>query len=130
MLDVGGTLRKKEVAMATQEVFVRKSSGLIRVMSPFSAFVYNVLTMGLIFPWAFLQSPAAFPGSSLWLGILHVMLVHCYHRPGIIVCAVTMLPVRNGKSSMLIQASIVREFYNVIERWHRHFDIRYCLSSG
>jgi len=56
--------------MATQEVFTRKSSGLIRVMSPFSAFVYNVLTMGLIFPWAFLQSPAAFPGSSLWLGIM------------------------------------------------------------
>ena len=56
--------------MAAKEVFVRKSSGLIRVMSPFSAFVYNVLTMGLIFPWVYLQSPAAFPGSSLWLGIL------------------------------------------------------------
>ena len=56
--------------MATQEVFTRKSSGLIRVMSPFSAFVYNVLTMGLIFPWVFLQAPAAFPGSNLWLGIL------------------------------------------------------------
>jgi len=56
--------------MAMREVFVRRSSGLIRVMSPFSAFVYNVLTMGLIFPWVYLQSPAAFPGSSLWLGIL------------------------------------------------------------
>jgi APA family basic amino acid/polyamine antiporter len=56
--------------MAPKEVFVRRSSGLIRVMSPFSAFVYNVLTMGLIFPWVYLQSPAAFPGSSLWLGIL------------------------------------------------------------
>jgi len=52
------------------EVFTRKSSGLIRVMSPFSAFVYNVLTMGLIFPWVYLQAPAAFPGSSLWLGII------------------------------------------------------------
>jgi APA family basic amino acid/polyamine antiporter len=56
--------------MATQEVFVRKSSGLIRVMSPFSAFVYNVLTMGLIFPWVFAHAPGGFPGSSLWLGIL------------------------------------------------------------
>ena len=56
--------------MGTQEIFTRKASGLIRVMSPFSAFVYNVLTMGLIFPWVFLQAPAAFPGSSLWLGIL------------------------------------------------------------
>jgi len=56
--------------MATQEVFTRKSSGLIRVMSPFSAFVYNVLTMGLIFPWVFMQAPGGFPGSNLWLGIL------------------------------------------------------------
>ncbi len=56
--------------MATQEVFTRKSSGLIRVMSPFSAFVYNVLTMGLIFPWVFAHAPGGFPGSSLWLGIL------------------------------------------------------------
>jgi APA family basic amino acid/polyamine antiporter len=39
-------------------------------MSPFSAFVYNVLTMGLIFPWVFAHAPGGFPGSSLWLGIL------------------------------------------------------------
>ena len=32
------------------EVFTRKASGLVRVMSPFSAFIYNVLTMGLTFP--------------------------------------------------------------------------------
>jgi len=32
------------------EVFTRKASGLVRVMSPYSAFVYNILTMGLIFP--------------------------------------------------------------------------------
>ena len=31
------------------EVFTRKASGLVRVMSPFSAFIYNILTMGLIF---------------------------------------------------------------------------------
>ena len=53
-----------------QEVFTRKASGLIRVMSPFSAFAYNVLTMSLIFPWVYLWAPQVFPGSSLWLGIL------------------------------------------------------------
>lgn len=53
-----------------QEVFTRKASGLIRVMSPFSAFAYNVLTMSLIFPWVYLWSPQVFPGGSLWLGIL------------------------------------------------------------
>lgn len=53
-----------------QEVFTRKASGLIRVMSPFSAFAYNVLTMSLIFPWVYLWAPQVFPGCSLWLGIL------------------------------------------------------------
>lgn len=53
-----------------QEVFTRKASGLIRVMSPFSAFAYNVLTMSLIFPWVYLWAPQIFPGASLWLGIL------------------------------------------------------------
>ena len=46
---------------ATPEVFTRKASGLVRVMSPYSAFVYNILTMGPIFPWVFLVSPTAFP---------------------------------------------------------------------
>ena len=52
------------------EVFTRKASGLVRVMSPYSAFIYNILTMGLIFPWVFLWGPSSFPGGSLPLGIL------------------------------------------------------------
>jgi basic amino acid/polyamine antiporter, APA family len=55
---------------ATPEVFTRKASGLVRVMSPYSAFIYNILTMGPIFPWVFLISPAAFPGGNIVLGIL------------------------------------------------------------
>jgi hypothetical protein len=40
----------KSVAMNMKpEVFTRKASGLVRVMSPYSAFVYNILTMGLIY---------------------------------------------------------------------------------
>ena len=54
----------------TPEVFTRKASGLVRVMSPYSAFVYNILTMGIIFPWVFLVSPTAFPGGNVPLGIL------------------------------------------------------------
>jgi len=42
------------VAETRPEVFTRKASGLVRVMSPYSAFVYNILTMGLIFPWTYL----------------------------------------------------------------------------
>ena len=47
---------------AKPEVFSRKASGLVRVMSPFSAYMYTVLTMGIIFPWTFVWAPAAFPG--------------------------------------------------------------------
>lgn len=58
------------VASSTPEVFTRKASGLVRVMSPYSAFVYNILTMGLIFPWTYLWAPGALPGGKLVWGIL------------------------------------------------------------
>ena len=57
------------------EVFVRKSSGLVRVMSARSAFVYNVLTMGLIFPWTYLWAPGALPVGQLVWGILLAMVL-------------------------------------------------------
>lgn len=63
------------VATTMPEVFVRKSSGLVRVMSPSSAFVYNVLTMGLIFPWTYLWAPGALPGGQLVWGILLAMVL-------------------------------------------------------
>ena len=54
----------------TPQVFTRKASGLVRVMSPYSAFVYNILTMGLIFPWTYLWAPGALPGGNLFWGII------------------------------------------------------------
>jgi basic amino acid/polyamine antiporter, APA family len=62
-------------ATAKPEVFTRKASGLVRVMSPFSAFVYNILTMGLIFPWTYLWAPGALPGGKLVWGILLAMVI-------------------------------------------------------
>jgi basic amino acid/polyamine antiporter, APA family len=62
-------------ATAAPEVFVRKASGLVRVMSPSSAFVYNILTMGLIFPWTYLWAPGALPGGQLVWGILLAMVL-------------------------------------------------------
>src|SRR5574339_850382 len=62
-------------AMAKPEVFSRKASGLVRVMSPYSAFVYNILTMGLIFPWTYLWAPGALPGGKVVWGILLAMLI-------------------------------------------------------
>lgn len=62
-------------ASSTPEVFTRKASGLVRVMSPYSAFVYNILTMGLIFPWTYLWAPGALPGGRLVWGILLATLI-------------------------------------------------------
>jgi amino acid transporter len=63
------------VAAARPEVFTRKASGLVRVMSPYSAFVYNILTMGLIFPWTYLWAPGALPGGNLFWGIILATLI-------------------------------------------------------
>src|SRR5262245_12311402 len=63
------------VAETRPEVFTRKASGLVRVMSPYSAFVYNILTMGLIFPWTYLWAPGALPGGQLVWGILLAMII-------------------------------------------------------
>ncbi len=62
-------------AAARPEVFTRRSSGLVRVMSPYSAFIYNILTMGLIFPWTYLWAPGALPGGRLVEGILLALLL-------------------------------------------------------
>jgi len=56
--------------MTKQEVFVRKASGLVREMSPYSAFAYNVLAIGILFPWVYLWAPAAFPRANIPLGII------------------------------------------------------------
>jgi amino acid transporter len=57
------------------EIFTRKASGLVRVMSPYSAFIYNILTMGLIFPWTYLWAPGALPGGKMVWGILLATLI-------------------------------------------------------
>jgi amino acid transporter len=44
-------------------------------MSPYSAFIYNILTMGLIFPWTYLWAPGALPGGKLVWGILLATLL-------------------------------------------------------
>src|ERR671914_219052 len=56
------------------QVFTRRASGLVRVMSPYSAFIYNVLTMGIIFPWTYVWAPTALEGSNLILGIIFAVV--------------------------------------------------------
>ena len=59
-----------EATVAKPEVFSRKASGLSRVMSPWSAYMYNFLAMGVIFPWTFVWAPEAFPGVAVWMACL------------------------------------------------------------
>jgi APA family basic amino acid/polyamine antiporter len=63
-----------EAEAVVPQVFTRRASGLVRVMSPYSAFIYNILTMGIIFPWTFIQVPTAFQGSNMTLAILFAFL--------------------------------------------------------
>ena len=63
-----------EAQAVAPQVFTRRASGLVRVMSPYSAFIYNILTMGIIFPWTFIQVPTAFQGSNLVLAIAFAFL--------------------------------------------------------
>ncbi len=62
------------IASAKPEVFTRKASGLVRVMSPWSAMFYNILAMGVIFPWTYLWAPGSLPGGHLVWGIILAML--------------------------------------------------------
>jgi len=39
-------------------------------MSPYSAFAYNVLNIGIIFPWVYITTLAIYPDASVWGGIL------------------------------------------------------------
>jgi amino acid transporter len=62
--------RRSETATASVQVFTRRASGLVRVMSPYSAFAYNILNIGVIFPWVYITTIAYMPGASIWAGIL------------------------------------------------------------
>src|SRR5256885_16067133 len=62
--------RRSETATAQVQVFTRRASGLVRVMSPYSAFAYNVLNIGVIFPWVYITTLSVFPNANVWVGII------------------------------------------------------------
>src|SRR3989441_4859927 len=39
-------------------------------MSPYSAFAYNVLNIGVIFPWVYITTLSVFPNANVWVGII------------------------------------------------------------
>src|SRR3989449_1073893 len=62
--------RRGAQATAQVQVFTRRASGLVRVMSPYSAFAYNVLNIGVIFPWVYITTLSVFPNANVWVGII------------------------------------------------------------
>ncbi|MGN6276920.1 MAG: APC family permease [Solirubrobacterales bacterium] len=78
--------RPASAGAAPQGTFARKATGLVREVSPFSTFVFNMAsqpTAMLVATTAFLFPLAAFPGGSLWLGfamafVLAIVLCVCY----------------------------------------------------
>src|SRR3989454_10684414 len=67
--EVDVVARRGQQASGQVQVFTRRASGLVRVMSPYSAFAYNILNIGIIFPWVYITTIILFPGASIWLGI-------------------------------------------------------------
>jgi amino acid transporter len=73
-------------AASPQGTYARKATGLVREVSPFSTFVFNMAaqpTAILIATTAFILPLAFFPGGSIWLGfamafVLAIVLCVCY----------------------------------------------------
>ena len=71
---------------SSQGTFARRATGLVREVSPFSTFVFNMAaqpTAILIATAAFILPLAFFPGGSIWLGfamafVLAILLCLCY----------------------------------------------------
>jgi basic amino acid/polyamine antiporter, APA family len=68
--DVDVFARRGATATGEVQVFTRRASGLVRVMSPYSAFAYNVLNIGVIFPWVYITTLSVFPNANVWAGII------------------------------------------------------------
>jgi APA family basic amino acid/polyamine antiporter len=83
---VNQTTGSKTSPGSSQGTFARKATGLVREVSPFSTFVFNMAaqpTAILIATVAFILPLAFFPGGSIWLGfamafVLAILLCLCY----------------------------------------------------
>lgn len=61
---------------ATSDVFIRKSSGLTRQISPRDALMYAAMSPGLLYALVYIVwAPAFYPGANMTLGVLTVLLI-------------------------------------------------------
>ncbi|HET9671612.1 MAG TPA: APC family permease [Actinomycetota bacterium] len=62
--------------MATQDVFIRQSSGLTRQISARDALMYSAMNPGLLYALVYIVwAPAFFPGAHMGIGVLFVLLI-------------------------------------------------------
>lgn len=62
--------------MATQDVFIRKSSGLTRQISARDALMYCAMNPGLLYALVYIVwAPAFYPGAHMGIGVLFVLLI-------------------------------------------------------
>ena len=62
--------------MATQDVFIRKSSGLTRQISARDALMYCAMNPGLLYALVYIVwAPAYYPGAHMGIGVLFVLLI-------------------------------------------------------
>ena len=62
--------------MATQDVFVRKSSGLTRQISPRDALMYAAMNPGLLYSLVYIiYAPAFYQGAHMGIGVIWVLLM-------------------------------------------------------
>jgi hypothetical protein len=62
--------------MATQDVFIRQSSGLTRQISARDALMYSAMNPGLLYALVYLVwAPAFYPGAHMGIGVLFVLLI-------------------------------------------------------
>ena len=62
--------------MATQDVFIRQSSGLTRQVSARDALMYSAMNPGLLYALVYVVwAPAFFPGTHMGIGVLFVLLI-------------------------------------------------------
>jgi amino acid transporter len=62
--------------MATQDVFIRQSSGLTRQISARDALMYSAMNPGLLYALVYIVwAPAFYPGAHMGIGVLFVLLI-------------------------------------------------------
>src|SRR5712692_948930 len=94
----GGWLSGKSCMLRTSPIISfrqTRSAPTDRPMSCWDGFIYNFLTMGVIFPWVYVYGPAFFPSANLEVAIVLTLLAQLPISMSYSILS-TVLPVSGG----------------------------------